>query len=194
MYLHMEGYLHLLRRHRVGTLDYKDITDVLKAVNEIDRVHGHIVKAPNEEASTLEVAATERSSTSTAPTRHGYVQCVATPQVVPSPDPSPPTPHPSPSPDIPSPTSHPCLGFDIPPPTRLSFPQLSPIPSFDLGIDFNPTPPIMHTEPPSHTTSHIDHESFPPTSSTGPTSDIDPPHANHVQSEVKQLHMHVQSK
>ena len=168
MYLHIEGYLHLLRRHRVGTLDYKDITDVLKAVNEIDRVHGHIVKASNEEASTLEVAATERSSTSTAPARHGYVQCVATPPVVPSPDPS--------------------------PPTRLSFPQLSPIPSFDLGIDFNPTPPIMHTEPPSHTTSHIDHESFPPTSSTGPTSDIDPPHANHVQSEVKQLHMHVQSK
>ena len=171
MYLHIEGYLHLLRRHRVGTLDYKDITDVLKAVNEINCVRGHIAKAPNKEASTLEVAATERSSTSTAPARHGYVQCVATPQVVPSPD-------------IPSPTSHPCLGFDIPPPTRLSFPQLSPIPSFDLGIDFNPTPPIMHTKPPSHTTGHIDHESFPPTSSTGPTLDINPPHVDHVQSEA----------
>ena len=92
MYLHIEGYLRLLRRHRVGTLDYKDITDVLKAVNEIDRVRGHIAKAPNEEASTFEVAATERPSMSTAPARHGCGQCVATPQVVPSPNPSPPTP------------------------------------------------------------------------------------------------------
>ena len=88
----------------MGTPDYKDITDVLKVVNEIDRVRGHIAEAPNEEASILEVAATERPSTSTTPARRGRGQHVATPQVVPSPDPSPPTPHPSPRFDIPPPT------------------------------------------------------------------------------------------
>ena len=104
----------------MGTPDYKDIIDVLKAV--IDHVHGHIVEAPNEEASTLEVAATERPSTSTAFAKRGRGQRVVTPWVVPSVDPSPPTPHPSPSPDIPPSTPHPCLGFDFPPLTPHSFP------------------------------------------------------------------------
>ena len=48
------------------------------------------------------------------------------------------------------------------PPTPRSFLELSPISSFDLGID--PTPPNMQQEPPSHSTS------------TGPSSAIDPPH------------------
>nr|POE83986.1 rubisco large subunit-binding protein subunit beta, chloroplastic [Quercus suber] len=77
-------------------------------------------------------------------------------------DPSLSTPHPSPSPTIPSPTPHLCPGFDIPPPTPSSFPELSPIPSFDLGI--YPTLPNMHTEPPSYSTS------------TCPSSGIDPPY------------------
>nr|POF24285.1 hypothetical protein CFP56_40400 [Quercus suber] len=51
---------------------------------------------------------------------------------------------------------------DIHPPTPRSFPELSPIPSFDLGI--GPTPPDMQQEPPSHSTS------------IGPSSGIDPPH------------------
>ncbi|KAL0007992.1 hypothetical protein SO802_009494 [Lithocarpus litseifolius] len=58
-------YLRLLRRHGMGTPDYKDITDVLKAVNEIDCVRGHIAEAPNDKATTLEAAAIERPSTST---------------------------------------------------------------------------------------------------------------------------------
>ena len=33
MYLQIKGYIRLLRRRGVGILDYKDITDVLKAVN-----------------------------------------------------------------------------------------------------------------------------------------------------------------
>ena len=56
----------------MGTLDYKDITNVLKAVNEIDYVRGHIAKALNDEAATIEAAATERPSTSTAPAGHGH--------------------------------------------------------------------------------------------------------------------------
>ena len=181
MYLQIEGYLHLLRHHPVGTLDYKDIIDVLMAVNEIDHVRGHIPEAPNEEAATPIATTTERPSTtkrpsmSTAPAGHGSHSPVATPQVVPTPDPSPSTPHPSPSPNIPSPTPHPsptpnilpptpypCPRSNIPPPTPRSFPKLSLIPSFDLGID--PTPPNMHMEPPSHHTS------------TSPSSSINPPH------------------
>ena len=92
MYLQIEGYLHLLRRHEVGTPDYKDITDVLKAVNEIECVRGHIVEAPNEEATTLEAAAVERPSMSTAPTKRGLHQHVAIPRIIPSPNPSPLTP------------------------------------------------------------------------------------------------------
>ena len=52
----------------------------------------------------------------------------------------------------------------------------------------------MNTEPPSHTSGHIDHESLPPTNSTGPTSGINPPHADHIQSRAQQLHINVQIK
>ena len=53
---------------------------------------------------------------------------------------------------------------------------LSPIPSSDLGIDFNETPPVMHTESPSYTIGHIDHGSLPPTSSISPTLAMDSPY------------------
>ena len=117
MYSQIEGYLRLLRRHRVGIPDYKDIIDVLKAVNEIDRVCGQISKAPNEEAATPKETTTERPSMSTAPIGYGSRLPVVTPRVVPTLDPSPPTPYLSPSTNIPPPTSHPCPGSNIPPPT-----------------------------------------------------------------------------
>uniref|UniRef100_A0A7N2KWA8 Peptidase C19 ubiquitin carboxyl-terminal hydrolase domain-containing protein n=1 Tax=Quercus lobata TaxID=97700 RepID=A0A7N2KWA8_QUELO len=144
--------------------DHKDITDVLKAVQEIGHVQSPNPEASNEEAATPTAAATqmpsttESPSTSTTPTER---LPVATPWVVPTPDLSPssphlslsptipsPTPHPPLSPTIPPPTPHSCLGFDIHPPTPRSFPELSPISSFDLGID--PTPLDMQQEPPSH--------------------------------------------
>uniref|UniRef100_A0A7N2LWC9 RRM domain-containing protein n=1 Tax=Quercus lobata TaxID=97700 RepID=A0A7N2LWC9_QUELO len=144
---------------------------------------------------------TESPSTSTAPAGRCSRPPVATPQVFPTLDPSPssshpslsptipsPTPHPSLSPTIPSPTSHPSPSPTIPlstphespsptirpptphpypgsgicPPTPRSFPKLSPIPSFDLGID--QTPLDLQQDPPSHSTS------------TGPSSAINPPH------------------
>ena len=145
----------------MGMEDHKDITNVLKAVQEIGCVQAPIPKASNEKATTLTAAATQSLSTiespsmSTAPVRHCSCPPVATPQVVPTPDPSPSTPYPSPSPTIlsptphpslhppyihpftlptsivPSSTPHPCPGFDILPPTPRSFPELSPIPSFN---------------------------------------------------------------
>nr|XP_023871645.1 leucine-rich repeat extensin-like protein 5 [Quercus suber] len=70
---------------------------------------------------------------------------------IPQPSPSLTIPHPAPRPTIPPPTPHPCHGSDIRPPFPQSFPELSPIPSFDLGL--HPIPPEMQQEPPSHSTS-----------------------------------------
>ncbi|KAF3972561.1 hypothetical protein CMV_003939 [Castanea mollissima] len=179
----IEGYACLLRRHPVGTEDHKDITDVLNAVQEIGRVQPPIPEALNEEAATPAVAPTQSPSTSRALVGRGSRSSAATSRVVPTPDPHPSTPNPSPSPTIPSPiphpspspttipspTPHPCPGSDIRPPTPRSFPELSPIPSFDLGLDL--TPLDMHTQPPSHSTS------------TGPSLGIDPPHV-HVEQPV----------
>ena len=178
----------MLRRHLVGMEDHKDIIDVLEAVHEIGCVRRQEPEAPNEEAATPVTAPTQRPSTSTAPAGRCSRPLVATPQVVPTLNPSPSTAHPSVSPTIPSPISHPspsttiplstphespsptippptphaCPGSDISPPTTRSFPELSPIPSFDLGID--QTPPDLQQDPPSHSTS------------TGLSSAIDPPH------------------
>ncbi|KAK9996213.1 hypothetical protein SO802_020899 [Lithocarpus litseifolius] len=101
------------------------------------------------------------------------------PSPIPYPPPSPtipsPTPHPPPSPTIPSPTPslsihpatpHPGPRSDIRPPTPRSFPELSPISSFSLGIDL--TPHDMQQDPPSHSTP------------TSPSPCIDP---LHVQAE-----------
>ncbi|KAK9997026.1 hypothetical protein SO802_021712 [Lithocarpus litseifolius] len=101
------------------------------------------------------------------------------PSPIPYPPPSPtipsPTPHPPPSPTIPSPTPsltihpatpHPGPRSDIRPPTPRSFPELSPISSFSLGIE--PTPHDMQQDPPSHSTP------------TSPSPCIDP---LHVQAE-----------
>ena len=48
--MQIEGYVHLLRPHPVATKDHKDITDMLKAVQEIGRVRMPNPKAPNKEA------------------------------------------------------------------------------------------------------------------------------------------------
>ena len=177
--MQVEGYLRLLSHHPVGTEDHQDITDVLTAVQVIGRVRPPDPEAPNEEAATTAAAATQRPSTtespstSTTPTRRLPLR---TPRLVPTPDPPPPTPHPSLSPTIPSPTlhssrtptippptPHPCPGSDIHTPTPQSFPEVSPIPSFDLGIHLTP-PPDMHQEPPSDSMF------------IGPSSAIDAPH------------------
>ncbi|KAL0010015.1 hypothetical protein SO802_005123 [Lithocarpus litseifolius] len=77
----IEGYVRLLRRNPVGTEDHKDITDVLKAVQEIGRVQPPIPEASNEEATTPAAAATQRPSTaespstSTAPAGHHSSTC-----------------------------------------------------------------------------------------------------------------------
>ncbi|KAK7839237.1 hypothetical protein CFP56_018207, partial [Quercus suber] len=209
----------LLRHYPVGTEEHTDINDVLTVVHHIDRVQPPIPEAPNEEAaSPAGPSTTEGPSTSIASTGCPSRQPVATPQGLPTPDPSPytphpsprltiprltipsstphpsptltipspiphpsptltipsstphpspsltipsPIPHPSPRPTIPPPTPHPPRS-DIHPPHPQSFPELSPIPSFYMGLD--PTPPDLQQQPPSHSTSIT------------PSSAIDPPH------------------
>ena len=56
--MQIEGYLHFLSRHLVGTEDHQDITDVLTAVQVIGRVRPSDPEAPNEEAATPAAAAT----------------------------------------------------------------------------------------------------------------------------------------
>ena len=82
----------------MGTEDHKDITDVLKAVQEIGRIQLLDPKAPNEDAATPAVAATQRLNTIESPSTSidpAGRPLVSTPQVVPTLDPSPSTPHPS---------------------------------------------------------------------------------------------------
>ncbi|KAK9994976.1 hypothetical protein SO802_024679 [Lithocarpus litseifolius] len=86
----------------------------------------------------------------------------------------PPPPHASPSPEIPPRTAHAVPNLEIPLPTThaSSHPEIpSPTPrtfsdpahllltppSFDLGIDFNETPPVMHTQSPLYNIGHIYH-------------------------------------
>ncbi|KAK9984378.1 hypothetical protein SO802_033903 [Lithocarpus litseifolius] len=101
----------------------------------------------------------------------------------------PPSPHPSPTPEFPPPP-HESPSLEIPPRTAYAVPDLEiplpsthasshseiplptprivsdpahlslTLPSFDLGIDFNQTPPVMHTQSPSYSIGHIDHVPF----------------------------------
>ena len=128
---------------------------------------------------------TRRPSTSLTPASHSHGQRVAPHQVVsrPNPLPSPhaspapefpPPPHASPSPEIPPRTTHVVLDLEIPLPTahassHLEIPSPTPCtffdpahlsltpPSFDLNIDFNKSPPVMHTQSPIYSIGHIDH-------------------------------------
>ncbi|KAL0004823.1 hypothetical protein SO802_012384 [Lithocarpus litseifolius] len=118
--LHSMRYVCLLSRYPVGTKDHKDITDVLKVVQEIGRVQPPNPEAPNEEAATLAAAATQRPSTTESPST-STAPTVPSPTSHPPPSPTIPSPipHPSPSPTIPPPTPYPCPSRSHPPIVRL---------------------------------------------------------------------------
>uniref|UniRef100_A0A7N2RFD4 Aminotransferase-like plant mobile domain-containing protein n=1 Tax=Quercus lobata TaxID=97700 RepID=A0A7N2RFD4_QUELO len=119
----IEGYVRLLRRHPVGTEDHNDITEVLTAVQAMTRVQPPIPEAPIEEA-----AMPTGPSTSTAPAGCQSRPPVATPQLLPTPDPCASTPHASASPTIPSSIPHPSPTVTIPSPNPHSAPTAT-IPS-----------------------------------------------------------------
>nr|POE52602.1 serine/threonine-protein phosphatase 7 long form like [Quercus suber] len=71
------------------------------------------------------------------------------------------TAHVVPNLEIPLPTAYASSHPEIPSPTLRTFSDPAYLsitsPSFDLGFDFNETPPVMHTQSPLYSIGHIDH-------------------------------------
>ena len=175
----------MLTRYVVGSPEHKQITAMLKEVDHLHRLVAHLPLEDADGANPEVLEDNGQPSTSSTPASHSHGQRVAPHQVVSRPDPSPP-PHASPAPEFPPPP-HASPALEIPPRTVPAFPDLqipvptahasshpeipSPIPrtffdpdhlsltppSFDLSIDFNNTPPVMHTQSPSYSIGHIDH-------------------------------------
>ena len=184
-------------RYVVCSLEYKQITDVLKIVDRLHRLTAHLPMQNTNEANLEALEDTGRPSTNSTPASRSHGHRATPHQVVTRPDPPPPlhaspapkflppsyaspTPefpppsHASPSPKIPSPIAYAFLDLEIPLPTAhaSSHPEIpSPTPctfsnpahlsltppSFDLNIDFNESPPVMHTQSPIYSIGHIDH-------------------------------------
>nr|POF24521.1 gdsl esterase/lipase [Quercus suber] len=92
----------------------------------------------------------------------------------------PPPLHASPFPKISPPIAHASSHLEILPPTQRTFSDPAylslTLPSFNLGIDFNETPPVMHTQSPSYSIVHTDH--VPSSNCIGLTSAMNPPHTD----------------
>ncbi|XP_050242036.1 serine/threonine-protein phosphatase 7 long form homolog [Quercus robur] len=175
----------LLRLYTVGSLEYKHISAVLKTVERLHRITARLPLEDIDGANPEVPEDTGRPSTSSTRASHSHGQRAASHQVVsradlpppprasPAPE-FPPPPHASPSLEIPPHTAHAVSDLDISlPTTPASFHPEIPShtshtffdpahlsftpPSFDLGPDFNQTPPVMHTQSPSYNIGHIDH-------------------------------------
>ena len=123
----------------MGMEDHKDIIEVLTSVHAIEHVQPSIPEALNEEAATLAgPSTTEGPSTSTAPAGCRPRLPVATPRVVPTPDPSPSTPHPLTPPSLHPPHIHPLAPPSLHPPHiyLLTPPSLHPPHILVLGLTF----------------------------------------------------------
>ena len=172
-------------RYVVCSLEYKQITDVLKIVDRLHRLIAHLLMQNTNEANLEALEDTGRPRTNSTPASRSHDQHATPHQVVTRPDPPPPLhaspapefpppSHASPSPKIPSPIAYAFLDLEIPLPTAhaSSHPEIpSPTPctfsnpahlsltppSFDLNIDFNESPPVMHTQSPIYSIGHIDH-------------------------------------
>ena len=177
----------MLTRYAVGSPEYKQIIAVLKAMDCLHRITAQLPLEDIDGANPEALEDIGRPSTSSTPASHSHGQHAASHHVVSGLDPLPPPPllaspsrefppppHACPYPEIPPRTAHAIPDLEIPlpiayasshpkipsptlgtfsDPTHLS---LTP-PSFDLGFDFNETPPVMHTQSPLYNIGHIDH-------------------------------------
>ncbi|XP_030963943.1 uncharacterized protein LOC115986090 [Quercus lobata] len=175
----------LLKLYTVGSPEYNHISAILKTVERLHRITARLPLEDIDGANPEAPEDTGRPSTSSTRASHSHGQRAASHQVVsradlppppcasPAPE-FPPPPHASPSPEIPPHTAHAVSDLDISlPTTHASFHPEIPShtshtffdpahlsftpPSFDLGPDFNQTPPVMHTQSPSYNIGHIDH-------------------------------------
>ena len=165
IYLQVANHKQMLMRYVVGSLEFKQITAVLKVMDRLHRLAAQLPLEDIDRANPEALEDTGRPSTCLTLTSHSHGQCAAPHQVISRPDPPPP-PHASPTLEFPPPL-HASPSLEIPPHTAPTFPGLeipvpithasshpkipSPtlctffdpahhsltLPSFDLGIDFN---------------------------------------------------------
>ena len=140
-------------RHAVGSPEYKQITDVLKAVERLRCITAQLPLEDTDGANPEALEDTGRPSTSSTRASHRHGQRAAPHQVVsrlgPPPPPHaspalefPPPPHASPAPEFPPPL-HASSSPEIPPRTTHAVPNLkTPLPTVDAS---------SHPEIPSHT-------------------------------------------
>ena len=153
IYLQVASHKQLWMRHAVGSPEYKQITDVLKAVERLCRIATQLPLEDTDGANPEAPEDTGQPSTSSTHASHSHGQRVAPHQVIsrlgpplpPHASPAlefPPPPHASPAPEflsLPHASSFP----KIPPRTAHAFPNLkTPLPIADAS---------SHPEIPSHT-------------------------------------------
>ena len=153
IYLQVASHKQLLMRHAVGSLEYKQITDVLKAVERLRRITAQL---PLEDTDGENPEAPEdigQPSTSSTRASYSHGQRAAPHQVVSRLGPPPP-PHASPALEFPPPPhASPALEFP-PPPHASSSPEIPPrtahaIP--DLETLLPTADASSHPKIPSHT-------------------------------------------
>ncbi|KAL0001317.1 hypothetical protein SO802_015098 [Lithocarpus litseifolius] len=141
----------ILTRYVVGSPEYKQITNVLKAVDRLHRLATHLPLEDTNGANPDSPKDTRRPSTSSTPTSHSHGQRAVPHQVTSRPD-SPPAPHASPTPEF-SPPPHASPASEFPPPPHASpSPKILPhiAPAFpDLEIPVPTAHASSHPEIPS---------------------------------------------
>ena len=123
IYLQVASHKQLLMRHAVGSLEYKQITDVLKAVERLRRITAQL---PLEDTDGENPEAPEdigQPSTSSTRASHSHGQCAASHQFISRLGPHPP-PHTSPALEFPPPP-HASPALKFPPPPHASSSQRS---------------------------------------------------------------------
>ena len=128
-------------RHAVGSPEYTQITNVLKAVERLHRITAKLPLEDIDEANPEAPEDTGRPNTSLTRASHSHGQCAAPRQVISRLGPSPP-PHASPALEFLLPP-HASSSLEIPPRTAHTVPDLeTPLPTVDAS---------SHPEIPSHT-------------------------------------------
>ena len=140
-------------RYVVCSLEYKQITDVLKIVDRLHRLIAHLLMQNTNEANLEALEDTGRPRTNSTPASRSHDQRATPHQVVTRPDPPPPL-HASPAPEFPPPPyASPTPEFP-PPPHAFPSPKIpSPIAYafLDLEIPLPTAHASSHPEIPSPT-------------------------------------------
>ena len=153
IYLQVASHKQLLMRHAVGSSGYKQITDVLKAVEHLRHITAQLPLEDTDGANPEAPEDTGRPSTSSTRASHSHGQRAAPHQVV-SRLGSLPPPHASPALEFPLPShASPAPKFP-PPPHASSSPEIPPRTAYavpDLETLLPTAHASSHPEIPSHT-------------------------------------------